>query len=426
MFRMMDFARRLSLSSSLVAAMVLPAPAQGEIQLAPGDTVAFSVLGAPDLDRQSTIGVDDAIYLPLAGKVVASGLTLDELREEVYAALRDRPYRVSGPGGEDVWRRLQEDELYLDVAEYRPVYVTGDVRNPGEVTYRPGMSVRQALAIAGGIGSPIEEDSEDEILRLMTERSLLLGRIEAQITNLERYQADLDAVLASQATEERAAGSETGSETAEAGIGGEAASELEEIARRWLEARADLRELTQKGNNLVLDRMENRLDVLEELEAASEENLSFEEEEFDRVTQLVERGVVPASSIAEARRGLLQSSTRALETSGEVLRLKLDMTRFAEDAKADLTSEQVQLLETVSEGTAQLRELERQLSALNTRLTMLGATAAEDQEASVRMELFRADPDGAAAGQEATPAMTMVPGDVLEVTLSLPDAPAMR
>jgi polysaccharide export outer membrane protein len=349
---------------------------------------------------------------------------VDELREQVYTALRDRTYRVGGPGGEDVWRRLQEDELYLDIAEYRPVYVTGGVRNPGEITYRPGMSVRQALAIAGGVGQPLEEGGlEDEILRLTTERALLLGRIETQITNLERYKADLEAVLAMEAEEERA-----GVGTAEVdGTGGEATSALEEVAQRWLDARADLRELTERGNGLLLDRMKNRLEVLQELAAASEENLSFEEEEFARVTQLVERGLVPASSVAEARRGLLQSSTRALETSGEVLRLRLDMTRLAEDAKAELTSEKVRLLEAVSDGTAQLRDLERQLSALNTRLTSLGATLTEDQAASVRMELFRADSDGAAAGEQATPIMVMAPGDVLEVTLTLPDAaPAIR
>lgn len=412
---------RLVLFLSLLLATSLPAAAQGEVRLAPGDTVAFSVLGTPNFDRQTMIGVDGAIYLPLAGKVVASGLTLDELREAVYAALRDSAYRVSGPGGEDVWRRLQEDELYLDISEYRPVYVTGDVRNPGEIGYRPGMSVRQALANAGGVGRPVEENSEDEILRLLTDRSLLLGRIETQVVNLERLKTDLDTLLAMQEADDG-----DGEETADA-AGARTPSELEELARRWLEARDNLRELTDKGNELVLDRMENRLEVLKELEAASEQYLSFEEEQFARVVQLAERGVVPASSVSEARGGLLQSSTRTLETSGEVLRMRLDMTRFAEEAKADLTREEVRLLEELSNGTAQLRDLERQFNALGSRLAMLGAAPAGEQAASARMKLFRSDSTDMADGEEATPAMVMAPGDVLEVTLPLPEsAPAIR
>ena len=70
-----------------------------------------------------------------------------------------------------------------------------------------------------------------------------------------------------------------------------------------LEARADLRELAQNGNNIVLDQMKSRLNVLQKLQAASEENLRLEEDEFARVQQLAERGVVPASQIVEARRG---------------------------------------------------------------------------------------------------------------------------
>ncbi|WP_340110470.1 polysaccharide biosynthesis/export family protein [Pikeienuella sp. HZG-20] len=422
MFRTSYALRRLLLSLSILLATHLPAAAEGEVRLAPGDTVAFSVLGAPNLDRRAMIGVDGAIYLPLAGKVVASGLTLDELREAVYAALRDRAYRVSGSDGEDVWRRPQEDEIYLDISEYRPVYVTGDVRNPGEVTYRPGMSVRQALANAGGVGRPLEETSEDEILKLLTERSLLLGRIETQIINLERLKADLDALLSMRNADDPA-----GEGTADATIDSDASPELKELARRWLVARENLRELTDKGNELVLDQMENRLDVLKELEAASKQSLSFEEEALARVMKLAERGVVPASSVAEARGGLLQSSTRALETSGEVLRMRLELTRFAEEAKADVTREEVRLLDEVSNGTAQLRDLQRQLNALNSWLAFRGATPAVEQAAAVRMTLFRSHLTDMAEGEEATPAMIMAPGDVLEVTLPPPDsAPATR
>ena len=255
------------------------------------------------------------------GNVIAAGLNVDELRENVYAALRDRAYRVSGPGGEDVWRSLQEDDLFLDVVEYRPVYVTGDVGNSGEVRYRPGMSVRQALAIAGGVGRLNEDGSEQQILRLSEERSLLLGRIEIQVAELERLRTDLEALLALQFSEE--ASSDT---TDEQPFGSEPPSELEELARRWLEARSELRDAAESGNRLVLGRMESRLEVLEELDKASRENLGFEEEEFDRAEEAAALRPSPENlrSAADARRGLLQASTRALETASELLRLKLE------------------------------------------------------------------------------------------------------
>lgn len=418
MFLMSRVFRRLLVSGTCLMTAAGSVSAQGDIPLAPGDTLSFSVLGAPNLSQTAVIGVDGRVYLPLAGDVSASGLTIDDLRETLGTLLRDRAYRVMGAGGEDTWRRLEPDELYIDVVSYRPVYVTGDVRSPGEVDYRPGMSVRQAMAIAGGIGRPIEENSEEQILSALTERSLLRGRIEAEIVALDQYKADLDAVLAAQ---EDVPAAEDGVPASR----DEVSSELERVAERWLEARAELRQLTQTGNELVLNQMQNRLGVLEDLETASEQDLDFEEEEFERVSQLSERGLVPDATLSEARRGLLQSSTRALETSGEVLRMRLDITRFSEDTKADLTSQEIALLEEISGGTARLRELQAEFEAVNRRLALLGATSAVDQEPSIDLSLYRAaDP---ANGETASPASTMFPGDVLEVTLSLPaTAPAVQ
>ncbi|TIT21906.1 MAG: sugar ABC transporter substrate-binding protein, partial [Mesorhizobium sp.] len=36
------------------------------------------------------------------------------------------------------------------IADYRPIYVTGDVLTPGQQAYRPLMTVRQAIAVSGG------------------------------------------------------------------------------------------------------------------------------------------------------------------------------------------------------------------------------------------------------------------------------------
>ena len=420
MLRRFRVVGRLVAAISLLAAMAHPISAQTEVQLAAGDTVAFSLLGAPDLGRQATIGGDGTVYLPLAGKVAAAGLSVDELRESINAVLRDRAYRVSGPGGEDVWRRVQEDDIFLDIAEYRPVYITGDVGRPGEIRYRPGMSVRQALAIAGGVGRLAEDDREERILRLSDERGLLMGRIGIQNTELARLGADLEAVLALRFPDPDGPGTQP--------LGGDSPSELEALAQRWLAARSELRESAESGNRLALSRMESRLEVLEELDAASRENLQFEEEEFVRAEEAAAFRPGPENlrAAADARRGLLQSSTRALETASELLRLKLDMARFSEETKADIINEQTRLLEAISSGTENLHNMERQRRLIDNQLIRLGAMPTGSQEASVEMRLFRADSD-ATGGEAALPEMTMMPGDVLEVTLTLTDTTtAMR
>jgi protein involved in polysaccharide export with SLBB domain len=48
---------------------------------------------------------------------------------------------------------FERDEVAATIVEYRPVFVTGDVTRPGEQAFRPRMTVRQAMASAGGFSA---------------------------------------------------------------------------------------------------------------------------------------------------------------------------------------------------------------------------------------------------------------------------------
>ena len=43
--------------------------------------------------------------------------------------------------------------MQVDVIAYRPFYIHGEVNNPGAYSYQPGMTVDQAVALAGGLTS---------------------------------------------------------------------------------------------------------------------------------------------------------------------------------------------------------------------------------------------------------------------------------
>ena len=45
---------------------------------------------------------------------------------------------------------IDADEVTTVIAEYRPIYVNGDVSKPGEYPYRPSITARQLVAVAGG------------------------------------------------------------------------------------------------------------------------------------------------------------------------------------------------------------------------------------------------------------------------------------
>jgi len=140
---------RRALSGLVLAAVSLPCPASAEYLLAPGDVVKLSAAGVAEFRQRSRIDVNGEISLPLIGQLKAAGRPLSELRDEVRQLLPTKSLRRKTVQGLDVIV-IDPEEITLEIAEYRPIYVNGDVSRPGELGYRLGMTVRQAVAQAGG------------------------------------------------------------------------------------------------------------------------------------------------------------------------------------------------------------------------------------------------------------------------------------
>jgi polysaccharide export outer membrane protein len=111
-------------------------------RLAPGDRVAVTVFGQPDLSGEAVVGQDGNLRLPIVGDVPADALTLGELEAKIGAALK-RGY-------------LRNAAVSVRIVDFRPVYVLGLVRTPGSYPYRQGLSALSAIALAGGIGAAEE------------------------------------------------------------------------------------------------------------------------------------------------------------------------------------------------------------------------------------------------------------------------------
>ena len=84
-------------------------------------------------------------------RVNVAGLTPAELRQTVQSRLAQKVYRLRANDGREVLVVIKPDEVSAAIVEYRPIYVNGDVSKPGELAYRPEMTVRQAISLAGGI-----------------------------------------------------------------------------------------------------------------------------------------------------------------------------------------------------------------------------------------------------------------------------------
>ena len=114
----------------------LPRSAQTAYQLAPGDKVKITVFNEPDLSGEFQVNDSGHIALPLAGEVPAVDKTIPEFKAEVAKILRGR--------------FMKNPRVAIEVTNYRPFNVIGEVRNAGQYSYRPGLTVQDAVAMAGG------------------------------------------------------------------------------------------------------------------------------------------------------------------------------------------------------------------------------------------------------------------------------------
>lgn len=77
--------------------------------------------------------------LPLVGEIQAAGVTPADLGRIIGDQLKERLGMIDAP------------DTAVEVVQYRPFYIIGQVDKPGEYPYRPGLTVLQALSVAGGM-----------------------------------------------------------------------------------------------------------------------------------------------------------------------------------------------------------------------------------------------------------------------------------
>ncbi len=113
-----------------------PPPAEQPVyRLAPGDKVAVQVFGQTDMSGQFDVNADGNISMPLIGSVPASGRTLAELTDDLRGRIN---------------RFIVNPRFTVDIVTYRQVFVLGEVQKPGGYPYNVGLTVQQAVALAGG------------------------------------------------------------------------------------------------------------------------------------------------------------------------------------------------------------------------------------------------------------------------------------
>jgi polysaccharide export outer membrane protein len=115
--------------------------------LGAGDQVRVTVYGQESLTNLYSIDQAGSIAFPLIGSVAAKGYTSAQLEGEIAKKLREG--------------YLRNPDVSVEVAQYRPIFVMGEVGASGQYSYVPGMTIQKAIAVAGGFSPRAQQDIVD-------------------------------------------------------------------------------------------------------------------------------------------------------------------------------------------------------------------------------------------------------------------------
>ncbi len=113
--------------------------------LGSGDHVRVTVFGQAELTGEYIVDGQGDISFPLIGRLHVGGMNGEQVQHLVERKLSPD--------------YLKDPHVAVEVLTYRPFYIVGEVKTPGSYPYVSGMTVLNAIALAGGYTYRAREDS---------------------------------------------------------------------------------------------------------------------------------------------------------------------------------------------------------------------------------------------------------------------------
>lgn len=126
-----------------------------------GDNLRITVFEQRDLTNTYSVDKSGYVAFPLVGAVAARGSTTKQLEARIAERLKQG--------------FLREPDVSIEVERYRPFFIMGEVGTAGQYIYVPGMTVQNAIAIAGGFTGRSEQRDADITRHINGE--VLTGRV---------------------------------------------------------------------------------------------------------------------------------------------------------------------------------------------------------------------------------------------------------
>ncbi|WP_154664873.1 polysaccharide biosynthesis/export family protein [Allorhizobium undicola] len=415
----MSTARSRLLPAALLVVMGLqwPAGAQADeyhlgvmdklkVRVAEWQTAEGTVRDWVAISGDYAIGTSGTVSLPFLGELPASGRTTAEVSEDIgkrlqqLFGLRDRP------------------SASVEISEYRPVFMTGSVQNPGQFPFAPGMTVLKAVSVAGGLrridaGQRFARDflqaqGDGAVLvadrnRLLVKRARILsemqGKASLEVPDELKNIPDLKSIVESEQALMNSRGTKL---------------------RVQLSSLSDLKTL-----------LKNEIDALAKKAETQNRQLGLVQEDREKVNNLSEQGLALSSRRLAVEQQVSDLETRLLDIDTSSLKAKQDLNQATQDETTTRSDWDAQLAQDLQSTEAELDEIALKLSTSRSLMaeallqsTESAAAKGNGDQSNVVYSIVR-EKDGKPVEMPAEENARVLPGDVIKVTVKL-DQPAMR
>ena len=101
-----------------------------------GDELKIKVFGEPELSGRFQVDAGGNVPFPLIGNIHADGVSVGQFNRRLKKKLSNG--------------FLKHPRVTVDITNYRPIFVHGEVRKGGQHTFKAGLKLRDIVALAGG------------------------------------------------------------------------------------------------------------------------------------------------------------------------------------------------------------------------------------------------------------------------------------
>ena len=349
------------------------------------------------------VGPSGNISLPFIGEMPAAGKTTAEIAAAIGEGLQQKLGLPDRP------------DASVELAEFRPVFITGDVQTPGKYQYDPQLTVLKAVSLAGGLRRSSDfGDGERNFITAQGNYDVLVAEHDGLIARRARLMAEADDKQEIEFPDELRK-SPLGKKL----IANETAfmAAREKRLRLQLAAIDDLKQLLQ-----------NEISSLAKKIATQNRQVELSRTQLKGIGSLANQGLVVNQRVLSIEQTIAELEGKVLDMETASLRAKQDIAKATQDATALQNDRDAEIAEDRQRTEADIEDVTLKMGMH----TNLMAEALARDPAAAGNAASRAAPlvsyaivrtiDGKASEMAADENTPVLPGDVIKVATVL--APA--